>query len=137
MATRPDYYRILQVHPAAEPEVIQAAYRRLARKYHPDAGEPDVRAMQLLNEAYAVLSDPRQRAEYDRTYQRLHRDPTTAPTPAFSWWRALMPVILTLIMLVVFILDVFRLGVRGFPEITMVLVTVGWLVYHFSGLRSR
>jgi len=36
MATPPDYYRIIQVHPKAEKEVIEAAYRKLAAKYHPD-----------------------------------------------------------------------------------------------------
>ena len=35
-----DYYRILQVHPQAEPEVIDAAYRLLMRKYHPDVFDP-------------------------------------------------------------------------------------------------
>ena len=32
-----NYYKILQIDPSAEPEVVQAAYRRLAQKYHPDA----------------------------------------------------------------------------------------------------
>jgi len=53
----------------AEPEVIQAAYRRLASKYHPDvssgpAMEADTR-MKELNAAYSVLSDPALRADYD------------------------------------------------------------------------
>ena len=62
-----DHYAILQVSPQAEPEVIQAAYRQLARKYHPDR-HPEATAtewMQKLNTAYAVLSDPQQRATYD------------------------------------------------------------------------
>ena len=52
---RKTYYHILQVDPAASPEVIEAAYRRLARKYHPDVNNsPDtVRQMQAINEAYA------------------------------------------------------------------------------------
>lgn len=63
-----DYYEILQVSPNAEPEVIAAAYRRLARKYHPDAyAEADAtERMKELNEAYEVLGDPAKRAEYDR-----------------------------------------------------------------------
>jgi DnaJ-class molecular chaperone len=36
-----DYYKILQVDPSAEQEVIEAAYRRLARMYHPDISLPD------------------------------------------------------------------------------------------------
>lgn len=62
-----NYYKILQVDPAAEPEVITGAYHRLATKYHPDKYKaPDAtRKMQLLNEAYAVLSDPVKRKRYD------------------------------------------------------------------------
>ncbi|MCL5997069.1 MAG: DnaJ domain-containing protein [Chloroflexi bacterium] len=64
-----DYYKILQVDPSAEPEVITAAYRRLAVKYHPDNNRsPDATPrMQKINEAYAILSDASQRAVYDRT----------------------------------------------------------------------
>jgi curved DNA-binding protein len=63
-----DYYHTLQVSLDAEREVIDAAYRRLARKYHPDVyTEPDAaERMRELNEAYEVLGDPRKRAEYDR-----------------------------------------------------------------------
>lgn len=130
-----DYYLILQVHPQAESEVIQAAYRRLARKHHPDAaGGADDAAMQELNEAYAVLSDPWQRARYDHGYAA---SPPPPGRPTLPLWRALLPTALTLATLVVLLLDLFRLGVRGLPEITVVLVVVGWLVYHFSGLRER
>lgn len=62
-----DLYRILQVDPRAEPEVIEAAYRRLARKYHPDvnraADSPE--RMKELNAAYEVLRHPSYRAAYD------------------------------------------------------------------------
>ena len=63
-----DYYKTLQVDPSAEPEVIAAAYRRLAAKYHPDVnGRQDATPrMQLLNEAYAVLSNPAHRKRYDQ-----------------------------------------------------------------------
>ncbi len=67
-------YAILQVSPHSEPEVIQAAYRQLARKYHPDH-HPDPRAtewMKALNAAYAVLADPQQRAAYDAR-QGIHQ----------------------------------------------------------------
>lgn len=63
-----DYYKILQVDPAAELEVITAAYKRLAQKYHPD-GQPvavETRRIQDINLAYAVLRDPERRAQYDR-----------------------------------------------------------------------
>ena len=62
-----NYYDILQVSPDAEQEVIQAAYRRLARKYHPDvnSGPGAAKRMREMNEAFEVLGDPRKRAEYD------------------------------------------------------------------------
>jgi DnaJ-class molecular chaperone len=64
-----DFYKILQVDPSADPEVIVAAYRRLAIKYHPDTSAvPDAGArMQRINQAYEVLSDPVARAVYDRS----------------------------------------------------------------------
>jgi serine/threonine-protein kinase len=63
-----DYYRILQVDPVADPEVIEAAYRRLARKHHPDSNRSAdaTRRMQEINEAYDVLRDPIKRTQYDR-----------------------------------------------------------------------
>ncbi|MGI6209017.1 MAG: J domain-containing protein [Anaerolineae bacterium] len=69
---RPDLYRILQVDPAAEPEVIEAAYRRLALKYHPDVSQaPDAAdRMRNLNMAYEVLGDAQKREEYDRERER-------------------------------------------------------------------
>jgi len=63
-----DPYEILQVSRNAELDVIEAAYRRLARKRHPDvSGSPEAhRQMQLLNWAYELLRDPVARAQYDR-----------------------------------------------------------------------
>ena len=62
------YYALLQVDPAAEPEVIESAFRRLARKYHPDVNaSPEASArMRAINLAYATLSNPSRRAIYDR-----------------------------------------------------------------------
>lgn len=64
-----DHYRTLQVTRDADPEVIEKAFKVLARRYHPDTSEesPDRshRRMQALNQAYAVLRDPASRAEYD------------------------------------------------------------------------
>lgn len=63
---RRNYYRILQVQPDAHETVIRTAYRTLMQKLrlHPDLGGDGATAA-LLNQAYAVLSDPAQRAEYD------------------------------------------------------------------------
>lgn len=62
-----DPYRTLQVEPSADLEAIKAAYRRLARLYHPDLNPRPEAAerMRAINAAYRVLSDPQQRAAYD------------------------------------------------------------------------
>jgi curved DNA-binding protein CbpA len=62
-----DYYEILQVSPNADLEVIDAAYRRLARKFHPNTCADPLagRMMALLNEAAGVLSDGHRRRSYD------------------------------------------------------------------------
>lgn len=67
MAQQPDYYAILQLHPRAESEVIEAAYRRLATKYHPDLNSSPEAAprMRDINAAYEVLSNPERRRSYD------------------------------------------------------------------------
>lgn len=60
-----DYYRVLEVHYDARPEIIQAAYKRLSRLYHPDsATTADAAKMKLLNEAYQILHDTQRRSEY-------------------------------------------------------------------------
>ena len=82
----PDYYEVLQVHRHAEAEVIRAAYRVLARKYHPDHGG-DSKRMIALNDAWDVLGDPLQRAEYDASRtaagaQRSYAAPADPAAPA-------------------------------------------------------
>lgn len=69
MADDFDAYKILQVDSEAEDEVIQAAYRRLARKYHPDlaTGPEPAGRMAAINAAWALLGTPAARAAYDRS----------------------------------------------------------------------
>jgi curved DNA-binding protein CbpA len=70
-----DYYRVLGVAPDASAELIKKAYHRLAFQCHPDRNSENEEAheeMEKINEAYAVLSDPIKRREYDlpRGYAR-------------------------------------------------------------------
>lgn len=70
MAQKRDYYEILGIDKNASSEDIKRAYRRLALKYHPDRNPADKKEAEEkfkeISEAYAVLSDPQKRAQYDQ-----------------------------------------------------------------------
>jgi molecular chaperone DnaJ len=68
MPTQRDYYEILGVERNASADELKAAYRKLAKQYHPDVNREPGSEEQFkeLNEAYAVLSDEQKRAAYDR-----------------------------------------------------------------------
>ena len=76
MAAVRTHYEILNVAPSAELVVIEAAYRALMKKYHPDqgGGAADGPSAADINRAYAVLRDPRRRAEYDQAEWIRERD---------------------------------------------------------------
>ena len=109
METKRDYYEVLGVSRNADEKEIKRAYRKLAKKYHPDAnmknGIDTTRKMQQILEAYRILSDPKKRASYDRKVFgkpsagadrnfdlfNLHNMEETAPvtgTPFVNYWRA-------------------------------------------------
>jgi curved DNA-binding protein CbpA len=70
-------YQLLQVDPSADPEVIEAAFRRLAMKYHPDTStdpEASTRMREIL-EARECLTDPERRLAYDRSIGIARRPP--------------------------------------------------------------
>src|SRR2546426_4065817 len=60
-----DYYRILGVDRSADEKTIKSAYRKLARKYHPDVNKGQDARFKEIAEAYEVLSDPEKRRRYD------------------------------------------------------------------------
>jgi len=124
MATQPDYYSILQVHPKAEKEVIDAAYRRLAAKYHPDVNEASDAAekMKQINAAYEVLSDPVRRAAYD----------AAGPRYISRAWRSLLIPAGAIALIV--IVAAFRFGFR--LGLLLLAFCVGvWLLFALT--RSR
>ena len=83
-----DYYRILGVDRKADDKTIKSAYRRLARKHHPDVakGKDSGDRFKEINEAYEVLSDPEKRRRYDSLgpdWQRYTQAPPGGPGGGF------------------------------------------------------
>ncbi len=96
MSTRAsDAYSVLGVEPSVDDDAIQAAYRRLARRYHPDiAGESATKRMMKINAAFDRVRDPVRRSEYDieldeidpiraaKARRRPHHHDPSSPTQA-------------------------------------------------------
>ena len=94
MTAGPDPYKVLQVDSEAEDEVIQAAYRRLAQKYHPDvaAGPEAAARMAGINAAWEILRDPNRRAGLDLARRLAVRNAERATAAAASGARPPAPV---------------------------------------------
>src|SRR5260370_20362375 len=75
------YYALLGVSPSATEGEIKAAYRRLAKYLHPDVNAADgsQAKFQAVNEAYAVLSDSKRRADYDASWYTSEEHQRPAP----------------------------------------------------------
>ena len=70
MADKRDYYEVLGIAKGASEAEIKSAYRKLAKKYHPDLNPGDKTAEEKfkeVGEAYEVLSDPDKKAKYDQS----------------------------------------------------------------------
>jgi curved DNA-binding protein CbpA len=136
-------YEELQVSPNAEPEVIEAAFKRLARKYHPDvSGDPaSSERMRRLAYAYEVLRDPRRRAAYDN----VRRDDVSAApvrTAPAGWPRLSRSLVLVgmaaavmLVLMLMFVPAARPLLARGLA-IAVGLALVLWLAYALATRRS-
>jgi molecular chaperone DnaJ len=90
-----DYYQVLGVPRDADEKQIKSAYRKMARKYHPDANTGEANAEERfkeVNEAYEVLKDPAKRAKYDRfgadwqRYQQAEEAGYAAGPEDFASW---------------------------------------------------
>ena len=138
MTDEPDYYAILQVAPGADPDVINAAYRRLATKYHPDVN-PSADAlerMKQMNAAYAVLSDPLKRAEYDRA-RRSTNSRRPAPPLVDGSWRDTARRLLVPAGLLLFMLLSTRMGARAGFIAAVVLVALAYYLLSQSDKTSK
>lgn len=86
-----DYYEILGVSKSSSPEEMKKAYRRLARKYHPDVNKGDKKSEEKFKEisqAYDVLGDPEKRKKYDQFGQWSEQggfDPRRQAYRTWSW----------------------------------------------------
>jgi len=77
MINQKDYYQILGIEKGASPQKIKEVYRKLAFQYHPDRNKENssaVEKMKEINEAYAVLSDPKKKNDYDRFHEQYGPD---------------------------------------------------------------
>ncbi len=119
-----DYYAILSITPGASLADIKKAYRRLARKHHPDKNPGDPHAAERfreITEAYDILTDPGARETYDRNYQPAP-GATVTPPQADSY----------AISLVLGVLETIWATIRArHPEIPAVVIIIA------SGTDSR
>src|SRR5882724_5523586 len=82
-----DYYEVLGVSKTATEDEIKKAYRKLARKHHPDVNPDDKSAedkFKEINEAYEVLSDPEKRKRYDQLGQNWKAGADFTPPPGWE-----------------------------------------------------
>jgi curved DNA-binding protein CbpA len=136
---RVDAYRTLQIDPHAETFVVEAAYRALARRYHPDGEAPDQSRMAAINHAYALLRTAADRERYDSQRMKpVGPGPVAAPPAPFDPWARKDPAAPVPSAAGSSVLDFGRYAgwslrdlVRQDPDY------LRWLARHSSGFRYR
>jgi molecular chaperone DnaJ len=89
-----NYYIILGIPATSSQKEIKAAYRRLAKEFHPDRCGEGHSPFQVIQEAYSVLGDPQQRRAYDdRRRQRQFRGPAMAGVEPMRTWSKPEPLV--------------------------------------------
>lgn len=114
----PDYYQILNLKPDCTTRDIKRQYRILAKRFHPDVNQSDVKVnterLQQINEAYEVLSDPNKRLQYDEKCNNDFRSASTLE-PYNHYYRSLglfkrrddrYAILLVIVLLICFIMMV-------------------------------
>lgn len=166
MNSEKNHYATLCVAPSAEDIVIRAAYRALAQRYHPDRARGSMehaRRMTEINEAYAVLSDPEKRRQYDLARERGPQpsnayateqtddmspgdDPWVSPQQGAIVWTLLF--FSWFLSLIVIVMIIGTLAIAGMPfpslsrpvwmiALTVLSATITWGIYKlFSHVRS-
>lgn len=82
---RIDYYQVLSIPNNADSQTIKEAYRKLAKKYHPDVSKGTDELFKAIGEAYEVLRDDKVRKEYDRSRSQGNgRSSTGGPSGSYS-----------------------------------------------------
>jgi preprotein translocase subunit Sec63 len=138
MRVEPDHYAVLQVDPRAEQEVIEAAYRRLATKYHPDRNHSTDahNKMKLINAAYDVLCDPHKRMAYDRR-RGLFSGGWIPPGQANGGqsipWRIIFIVLVVVLLVAVVVLRV-PITLRLLMPVAVFLF-IAWTLHNLSTTR--
>ena len=81
-----DYYKILGLTPDADEREIRTAYRKMAKKYHPDAGAgSSAERFRDIQDAYELLNDSEKRKEYDRNRREAHGQNVMNSAPKFQY----------------------------------------------------
>ena len=125
-----DPYRLLGVARGASAADVHDAYRRLARRLHPDAGAVDDVEMARLNEAWRTLRDPSLRAAYDRAHPTADEPPTEVDSPLLHYAETvsgassrrririavvMLVLVVSVVFIAIFLVGFGRLGVSQTP----------------------